>query len=169
MKLYAMSCGYLRCRKVIFIPTADKGIVMDSPMPAYLITHPEGNVLFDTGPNPVVFDDAEKHWGRLAKVFRPLGDKESGVAAQLENIGVRTGDIKYVVNSHLHFDHAGGNRLFPGATFIVQREELARAPGIPNTPTRGTFGLIGMIPPFIMRRSRVSGIFSRMAYCVSCP
>jgi N-acyl homoserine lactone hydrolase len=131
LKLYAMSCGYLRCRKVIFIPTADKNIVMDSPMPVYLITHPGGNVLFDTGPNPVVFADAAKHWGRLAKVFQPLGDEGSGVAAQLENIGVKTGDVKYVVNSHLHFDHAGGNRFFPAATFIVQREELAcaRDPG----------------------------------------
>ena len=127
MKLYAMSCGYLRCRKVAFVPTADKSIVMDSPMPVYLITHPGGNVLFDTGPNPVVFDDAAKHWGGLAKAFQPLGDKESGVAAQLEKIGVDTGDVKYIVNSHLHFDHAGGNRFFPGATFIVQREELSCA------------------------------------------
>lgn len=124
MKLYAMSCGYLRCRKVIFVPTADNGIVTDSPMPVYLITHPGGNVLFDTGPNPVVFDDAAKHWGKLAKVFQPLGGKGSGVAAQLEKIGVKTDDVKYVVNSHLHFDHAGGNGFFPGATFIVQREEL---------------------------------------------
>jgi N-acyl homoserine lactone hydrolase len=124
LKLYAMSCGYLRCRKVAFVPTADKSIIMDSPMPVYLITHPHGNVLFDTGPNPVVFDDAVEHWGGLAKAFQPLGDKNSGIVAQLEKIGFHPRDVKYVVNSHLHFDHAGGNRFFPEATFIVQKSEL---------------------------------------------
>ena len=127
MKLYAMSCGYLRCRKAAFVPTADKSIIMESPMPVYLITHPGGNVLFDTGPNPVVFADPVKHWGGVAKAFHPLGGKESGVAAQLEKIGIATGDVRYVVNSHLHFDHAGGNKFFPKATFIIQREELTCA------------------------------------------
>ncbi len=124
MKLYAMSCGYLRCRKVAFVPTADRSIVMDSPMPVYLITHPGGNVLFDTGPNPVVFDDPVKHWGGVAKAMNPLGDKDSGIVAQLEKIGFRPRDVKYVVNSHLHSDHAGGNRFFPEATFFIQSKEL---------------------------------------------
>jgi len=39
-----------------------------------------------------------------------------------------------VVNSHLHFDHAGNNRAFPKATFIVQADHLAHARGRPNFP-----------------------------------
>jgi glyoxylase-like metal-dependent hydrolase (beta-lactamase superfamily II) len=40
-------------------------------------------------------------------------------------------DITYVVNSHLHFDHCGGNEFFPQATFLVQKPEMeaARRPG----------------------------------------
>jgi glyoxylase-like metal-dependent hydrolase (beta-lactamase superfamily II) len=39
--------------------------------------------------------------------------------------------VRYVANSHLHFDHCGGNEFFPRATFLVQRPELeaARRPG----------------------------------------
>ena len=41
--------------------------------------------------------------------------------------GLEPADIGIVVNSHLHFDHCGNNRLFPQARIIVQREELAVA------------------------------------------
>jgi N-acyl homoserine lactone hydrolase len=36
-------------------------------------------------------------------------------------------DIKYVINTHLHWDHAGGNRFFPRAVFLVQRAEYRYA------------------------------------------
>ena len=119
MRLYVMSCGRIRGRKTIFLPETPKDQYMESPMPVFLITHPDGNVLFDTGPNPEVFEDPASVWGGVAKVFQPIGDKESSVVAQLKKIGLTPDDVKYVVNSHLHFDHAGGNRFFPRATFLV--------------------------------------------------
>jgi glyoxylase-like metal-dependent hydrolase (beta-lactamase superfamily II) len=127
-----MSCGRIRSRKSIYVPHVDKNEMVDAPMPVFLITHPEGNVLFDTGPNPDVFKDASAVWGGLAKAFQPIGDKESGVMAQLRKIGYAPDDIKYVVNSHLHFDHSGGNRFFPNATFLVSKEEIkcARRPDL---------------------------------------
>ncbi len=125
-----MSCGRIRCRKNIYIPEADRDEYVDSPVPVFLVKHPEGNVLFDTGPNPEVFEDPAAVWGGLAKAFLPIGDKESGIVAQLKKIGLAPGDVKYVVNSHLHFDHAGGNRFFPDATFLVSALEMecARRP-----------------------------------------
>jgi len=42
-------------------------------------------------------------------------------------VGVRPEEVTVVVNSHLHFDHAGNNGAFPRATFVVQREHLAFA------------------------------------------
>jgi N-acyl homoserine lactone hydrolase len=127
MRLYVMSCGRIRGRKTIFLPETPKEQYMESPVPVFLITHPDGNVLFDTGPNPEVFEDPESVWGGIAKVFQPIGDKESSVVAQLEKIGLTPDEVKYVVNSHLHFDHAGGNRFFPRATFLVTALELACA------------------------------------------
>jgi glyoxylase-like metal-dependent hydrolase (beta-lactamase superfamily II) len=53
------------------------------------------------------------------------------VVPQLARLGLKPDDVRYVANSHLHFDHCGGNEFFPRATFLVQRPELeaARRPG----------------------------------------
>ncbi len=114
MKLVAMSCGRIRGHKRIFIADADKNEIAESPMPVFFIAHPEGGVLFDTGPNPLAFENPESAWGGLSKVFQALGGPESGVVSQLKTIGITPEDIRFVVNSHLHFDHAGGNRFSPG-------------------------------------------------------
>ena len=44
----------------------------------------------------------------------------------------RPGDVSYLVNSHLHFDHVGGNRHFPGAKTLVSKAELRQAK-VPET------------------------------------
>jgi glyoxylase-like metal-dependent hydrolase (beta-lactamase superfamily II) len=119
-----MSCGRLRCRKNIFVPDVDQDTLADSPMPVFLIEHPQGNVLFDTGPHPSVFQDAASRWGEAAKWFRPQGDETSGVLGQLKTIGASPDDIRYVISSHLHFDHSGGNQFFPRSTFLVSKKEL---------------------------------------------
>ena len=59
---------------------------------------------------------------------------EDAIVPRLAALGVRPDDITIVVNSHLHFDHAGNNRAFPKATFIVQAAQLAHAKGRPNFP-----------------------------------
>jgi len=59
---------------------------------------------------------------------------EDAVVARLAALGVRPDDVAIVVNSHLHFDHAGNNGAFPRATFIAQADHLAFAKGKPNFP-----------------------------------
>jgi N-acyl homoserine lactone hydrolase len=57
--------------------------------------------------------------------------QSNAMADELARFNLRIADIRTVVNSHLHFDHCGNNRLFPGATVVVQQAELdiARAMG----------------------------------------
>jgi N-acyl homoserine lactone hydrolase len=114
-----------------FVPGAadDKTFV---PVWSALVRTPEGNVLFDTGLHPV-------HVERPDATFGPGGlkvvmTKEDAVVSRLASLGVRPDDVAVVVNSHLHFDHAGNNGAFPKATFIVQGEHLAFAKGKPNFP-----------------------------------
>lgn len=130
MKIYALSCGRLKSRKSVFLPQADKSLYIEMPIPVFLITHPLGTLLFDTGPHPDVFKDAFGRWGGLAKAFQPIGDENSPILSQLEKMDCPLDSIRYVVNSHLHFDHAGGNQFFPAATFLVSKKELefARRP-----------------------------------------
>jgi glyoxylase-like metal-dependent hydrolase (beta-lactamase superfamily II) len=124
MRLYALSCGSVRCRKNVFVPDAPWEEIIVGPMPVFIILHPQGNVLFDTGPHPGVFQDALARWGGLAKAFEPLGDERAGILFQLETIGFRPKDVRYVVNSHLHFDHAGANQYFAESTFLVSKKEM---------------------------------------------
>jgi N-acyl homoserine lactone hydrolase len=43
--------------------------------------------------------------------------------------GIDLDQVELVINTHLHFDHCGGNRLFPGTPIYVQRAELEAARG----------------------------------------
>lgn len=124
MRFYALSCGSIRCRKNVFVPDAPRGEIIHCPMPVFVILHPQGNILFDTGPHPSVFPDAYSRWGGLAKAFEPLGDERCGIVDRLESIHLEPKDIRYVVNSHLHFDHAGGNQFFPNSIFLVSKQEF---------------------------------------------
>ena len=105
-------------------------------MRCVLVEHPEGPVLIDTG-----LGNKED-----AKFHDIYGIENQGLegATQLEDalgsIGIVPADVRLVINTHLHFDHAGGNTTmdpelegderrhvrpaFPSATYAVQRREL---------------------------------------------
>jgi N-acyl homoserine lactone hydrolase len=89
-------------------------IVEGEPWPGYLhvIEHPDGRLLVDTG----MIDST------------PELDDEWRPTIYPERI---PRDVSRVINTHLHFDHCGGNRLFPGIPIHVQRREreAAREPG----------------------------------------
>ncbi|HKD67041.1 MAG TPA: N-acyl homoserine lactonase family protein [Candidatus Binataceae bacterium] len=97
------------------------------PVPCYLIEHEKGLVLFDTGCSPRMIDHLNEYLGEFAKVIRLRFSKDLVVDAQVRALGYKTEDVKYVVVSHLHFDHAGGLYLFPKARFLVMANELRYA------------------------------------------
>ncbi len=76
------------------------------------------------------------------------GTERSGTLLQnLEREGIRPEDVDIVVNTHLHFDHAGGNTLisegkpvpsFPRARYLIQKGEW-RVASSPNERTRATY------------------------------
>ena len=78
------------------------------PVYVHVIEHPDARVLVDTGIkelHPAVAD--------MDPRLRPFDEQNFDLAG-----------IDIVVNTHLHFDHCGGNHLFPGKPIYVQRREL---------------------------------------------
>lgn len=112
-------------------PERDEPI--DCPVWSALLRTPEGLIVFDTGLHPVHVERPEATFGPNP-AMRITMAAEDAIVARLATIGVQPDDVTVVVNSHLHFDHAGNNRAFPNATFIVQGEHLAYAKGRPNFP-----------------------------------
>lgn len=114
-------------------------------MRCLLIEHPDGLVLVDTA-----LGDKED-----PKFIEIYGVKNEGhdpgptrLEDALRHAGFRPDEVRWVINTHLHFDHAGGNTLrgeggeprlaFPRATYLVQRNELEFARH-PNERTRASY------------------------------
>jgi glyoxylase-like metal-dependent hydrolase (beta-lactamase superfamily II) len=101
------------------------------PVPVFLVEHRAGLVLFDTGLAPEAAEDPAAALGEAASRARLRFTPGQRADRQLRAYGFAPRDITHVVVSHLHFDHAGGLGLFPGATWLLGRGELAaaRTPG----------------------------------------
>jgi len=83
---------------------------------AFLIRHPKGLFLFDTG-------IGEGHEG-AEQMYRP---ERRPLEEALATAGAAIGDVKLLANCHLHFDHSGGNFRFPGVPIFAQAREHAAA------------------------------------------
>ncbi len=122
VRLLALTCGWLTGPRALFIE-GGKGKVR-VPVPVFVIEHPRGRVLFDSGLHREVQVDAATRLGPVAaEVFTAHFAEGEDVAARLASAGFDVGAVQYLVNSHLHFDHAGGNVAVPNATVVVQRRE----------------------------------------------
>lgn len=112
-------------------PERDELVVQ--PVWSALLRTSEGLVLFDTGLHPVHIARPEATFGARSGLRVAMAE-EDAILLRLKALGVAADDIAIVVNSHLHFDHAGNNRAFPKATFVVQADHLAYAKGRTNFP-----------------------------------
>jgi len=116
-----------------WLAAPERDELVDCPVWSALLRTPEGLIVFDTGLHPVHVERPEATFGPNPSMQITM-TAEDAIVGRLAALGVKPDDITVVVNSHLHFDHAGNNRAFPNATFIVQGEHLAYAKGRPNFP-----------------------------------
>lgn len=124
MRLYCFSCGTLETQKHLFTQGHGVGEPFVVPVPFFLIDHPKGKVLFDTGNAAAVSENPDQHWGIATQAYRPHMRPEEFVVPQLRSSGFEPEHIDFVILSHLHLDHAGGIGHFPKARYLVQRDEL---------------------------------------------
>lgn len=120
--VYALTCGWLEGEFGRLMEGGEGRIRL--PIPAYLIEHPTGTALFDTGMHPdCQHNPAGRVGARVAGLFAFDCHPGEEIAARLEALGRDPAKIDLIINSHFHFDHCGGNAQIPNATLIVQRRE----------------------------------------------
>ena len=121
MRLYAMTCGWVTGPMAGFL--AGESGRLRVPVPSFLIDHPQGQVVFDSGMHPATQSDPAGRLGDLARVFDIEFQAGEEIAARLATADTDPARVRFLVNSHLHFDHAGGNAGIPNAQLVVQRAE----------------------------------------------
>jgi N-acyl homoserine lactone hydrolase len=126
MRLYVFTSHYLGPFPKAALQTGAGTEPITIPVAFFVIKHPKGNVMFDTGVNDRIIKDPN-YWGVLYDVYKPDRKPDLAIRAQLQKIGMTPADIKYVVVGHFHLDHAGNVGLFPQATIVFQTDEIRAA------------------------------------------
>jgi N-acyl homoserine lactone hydrolase len=96
------------------------------PIIAFLVEHPSaGAILIDTGFHRSVIDKPRENLGLIgALMTRDLRmGPEQTVVAQLRTRGIDPAEVRLILMTHLHFDHASALADFPGATVLVSKPE----------------------------------------------
>jgi N-acyl homoserine lactone hydrolase len=99
------------------------------PTYAWVVDHPDGVIVVDTGQGAHLLDAARSlhPYHRWEVAFRL--EREEEIGPQLRALGIGARDVKHVVLTHLHVDHDGGLAHFPQTKILVSRGELATARG----------------------------------------
>jgi len=134
MKMYAFSSGAVTIAKSALQSGATSAPVQ-VPVGFFVVMHPKGNFLFDTGNNDKIINDPS-YWGPFAQALQVVRTPDVAIDTQLKKINLTPNDIKYVAVGHMHLDHGGNVCKFPNATFLVQKDEMKNA----AWPEPGTAG-----------------------------
>jgi glyoxylase-like metal-dependent hydrolase (beta-lactamase superfamily II) len=142
MKIHAIQTGTvaIKTRQVAGVGHGKRrqlNMVLDrhwtDPLPiyAYAIEHPEGVIVVDTGETARTREPG--YFPRWHPYYR-FGVRlwvapEEEIGPQLERLGIAPADVRRVVMTHLHTDHAGGLHHFPNTEILVSRTEIALASG----------------------------------------
>jgi N-acyl homoserine lactone hydrolase len=102
------------------------------PINAWLIRHPEGIVVVDTGESaeaakPGYYPSWHPYYRRGLRMHVEPDDE---IGHRLQALGVATEDVRWVVLTHLHTDHAGGIGRFRHAEVVLSRREYSTARGL---------------------------------------
>jgi glyoxylase-like metal-dependent hydrolase (beta-lactamase superfamily II) len=120
LDLIPLTVGCLTMSEGYFLDGSTDTVTV--PVTSFLLVHPGGLAVFDTGLGP--------------RFCRPDGapliggadlEESTRIDARIRSAGYDPDDVETIINSHLHADHAGGNAWLPHAEVVVQRTEWDHA------------------------------------------
>jgi glyoxylase-like metal-dependent hydrolase (beta-lactamase superfamily II) len=120
LKLFLLRDGFFSLDKSLVVYMKYIGELYEAALkPLLILTDGGEKVLVDTG----IGELPESH-----RRFFPVKRKgDETLTMQLMKHGLKPSDVDIVINTHLHFDHCGNNRMFKDARFVVQKDELQYA------------------------------------------
>lgn len=146
VRLFCMCGGTLTFDQSVFNHMQGMGTAIEVPTPIFLIEHPEGKVVFETGLHPAVATNPEEHWGQRARDWKPRMQSNQTVDKQLASLGIHPDEIRYVVLSCLLPDHAGGSNPSLGLRSSCSLGSF-KMPGGPIAATCGVTTLESFCQP----------------------
>jgi len=115
----------------VLLPTYPKDQDHDIMIPInmWIIDHPMGLIVYDTGNNVAISDgNCTSHWNEgFCGLLQPSQTRADVIDKILERVGFSVGDVKIVITSHSHLDHIGNIEMFPDAIHVIQKKELYQA------------------------------------------
>jgi N-acyl homoserine lactone hydrolase len=120
-RLYVIDCGTLVYnRPEDYNLTREQVADSNMSVPCFLVIHPWGILLFDTGLSDrlvgrPLYENVAEGYGQI---------KFNTLLGQLADIGVTPADITYLAISHSHWDHVGNANDYAGAIWLAQKAEL---------------------------------------------
>jgi len=157
LRLYVFDCGKLKISDTSVYGFAPSDLATtDMPVPCFLVAHPKGTLMWDTGvlPDKLLAPGGSITQGNpgssaMATVTKPL-------KTELAELGYTPQDITYLALSHCHWDHTANANDFAGATWLVRQEErdamFARPPAFARCLTPQTFGALKNSKTVILKR-----------------
>jgi len=120
-RLYVIDCGTLTYnRPEDYQLTREEVADTNMSVPCYLVIHPQGILLFDTGLSDSLvgrplWENVDDGYGQI---------RFTTLRGQLADIGVTPADITYLAISHWHWDHVGNANDYAGSIWLTQKAEL---------------------------------------------
>jgi N-acyl homoserine lactone hydrolase len=111
------------------IPSYPEARDIQIPITMWILDHPKGLVVYDTGNNVAISDgQCLTHWVQgMCDFLKPDQTRDDVIDRQLEKLGYSVDDVKILITSHSHLDHIGNIEMFPNAIHVIQKKELYQA------------------------------------------
>ncbi len=142
LRVHGLQTGWITIKQSHYQLTGPEAlrigsILMDTrwtqplPMLSWVIEHPEGLIVIDTGERAgandletyvACADPSSRSF--LSKNFRINVQLEMELGPQIRKLGLEPNDVRWVIQTHLHFDHANGFAFTPKAEILISRAEL---------------------------------------------